>query len=110
RVTEELTARQPLDGPSHYLHRSNSRSEDHLKSDRPTWPMSRLDGEGDGPSAKRRAVACFVGLNPCVPDVMIGLTDYHRSDEPSIPLSLRPVVTSPFLDKGDREIDGPSGM
>ncbi|MCE3051163.1 hypothetical protein HAX54_049018, partial [Datura stramonium] len=81
RVTEELTARQPLDGLWHCLHGSNGRSDEHSENDGPTWPISSLDGEGDGPS-----------------------------DEPSIPLSLTPVVTSPFLYKGDGEIDGPSGM
>ncbi|MCE3216401.1 hypothetical protein HAX54_006353, partial [Datura stramonium] len=50
RVKKELMTRQPLDGLSHQCHGSDSMNDDRQASVGPSWPTSRLDNEGDGPS------------------------------------------------------------
>ncbi|MCD7458824.1 hypothetical protein HAX54_039323 [Datura stramonium] len=49
RLTEELTARRPLDGPSLWSCGYDGRNDDRQSGDGPSWASSKLDGEDDGP-------------------------------------------------------------
>ncbi|MCD7470636.1 hypothetical protein HAX54_010619 [Datura stramonium] len=95
RLTEELTARRPLDGLSLWRRGSDGRNDDYRRGDGSSWVSSRLDGEDDGPSGRRRTVACVVGENLVSQWVTVGLMNRRHSDGPSHPPSLRPIeITS----------------